>query len=1602
MNCEVHGGEGKWYPIEGVGILTSPEDEALYTARLSEFSSLSAGLASLSAFLTASLSSSLAALSTAHSHCLSLLTQAFEAEIRRTQQHFHSLQQVLATYRAQLEGALVRRDWQLCAGLRTVAEGRWGERGKVYVWDIAVELVELVGSSVYRSPGDFEDELAGEFPINLDNVSYIDLQKAYFPNLSQADPTNPQKSALKSRLDALKATRESHLKQLLSSDCESCQAQISLYFNQFVQSGQWDITSSENVLKHAFPWSQSYEAAAIAASLGLQVTDIHLAIEWLQRTIAILRPQYSTTALYRDCLVQLSRNLAEIGRIEDSLQTVEQIKSPATLVQYGSLLLRIGELKAAKTAFKAAIHLSEPHSRDWGSAASALTKAYFQLRKSAKADMYLSELMHIAKDVWRDAHTEANCMHNATLQALAQGKASDLLEQSIVLRGGKKDGRIVLGYHLRGIQQATQGLLQAALSSIDLAKQLATELFPEHLPYIETSLHTLTLPTGPEMPTSLLSLDLLYIVEEHRPAPLQGLAEMLELQAKQWEVQDWKEAERRYQRAREIGGNRASAGLAVLYTGQGLRPEAEVMWREQIETLNRTQPRSLALAEATLSLAQLLSPEAEAIALSISASELYRQLGQLHNDLASRLLASELLTKHNSLRKAETVLGEVDEDWAQGWEQLGQVYEEMHRLEQAEDCYWKAERAGNRLGKDTASLWLRIGRVREKQGCYPEAVSLLNSAISAVSPALQPLFQTALGRLYRLMGNSAQAEAILKGATSECAEAYYELGQLYIEDNQPKQAEISLSQAIQTTKHRDLHVNALTLLASVQDYPDAVQSLAKAIDVASNWPIGDFRATKSWLKLAELEIYAGKLDCARTYIRSALEYTVKTLLGRILEALALSTALYARLNDPWRDLAARLCCLLHAEELDIYSTGELLVHLEVSLPVYEATLVSEVYSAARAPALLVVCGVYVELQELEACAEVFTLLGQIPLRETERMQATYLYAVYCMWLEDWASAVSTLQQATILAESTYDFHYKRKISTLMSILEARNEPDLNQALAMLFSIHSQANNEELRLLVSFSLQLGQSLHAHNQLEAAEECWRWAVEAAALGEMRKYELKAREALGKLLLGLGIEEEAEKHLKRVVELAEGDCESCVLMGKMYVGQGRLAEAREMYELASRHIPADLSVLTSLSVLLLDLGEVHSAELVLQQAWQHLTSSPGLITANTIEDCLRLGELYGRLQQPLQEQYIYSLLWHLDLSAQWQSQVTQRLADVCVRLELREEAVSVYEKDRKRWEKAGKDWPVELRQRLSLLYIQCGRFSEAHTVFSPQNALDLYTCGQAYSQVLAYPQAIECLEASLPQLNPQQKCTALKLLGEIYIKLKQWPDANRSLQAAFPLASDLPAIDILMSLSQISANQDQLRLACEQLKEAILGLEKLGGNSEGRERLGKCHGRIARIYERIDRPEEAQFHYIEAVNIWEKAENGTTKLGDLYYNLGVFYQKQGQLAKAEGYFLKELSLQAPTPKQADTHHSLGLLYSAFERYDLAKQHYLQAADLCSGPAKAETLCGLGKVCLLSSQFKESRESFEAALCIYEAEGDGKQAERVRKRLASLPQGK
>ena len=100
------------------------------------------------------------------------------------------------------------------------------------------------------------------------------------------------------------------------------------------------------------------------------------------------------------------------------------------------------------------------------------------------------------------------------------------------------------------------------------------------------------------------------------------------------------------------------------------------------------------------------------------------------------------------------------------------------------------------------------------------------------------------------------------------------------------------------------------------------------------------------------------------------------------------------------------------------------------------------------------------------------------------------------------------------------------------------------------------------------------------------------------------------------------------------------------------------------------------------------------------------------------------------------------------------------------------------------------------------------------------------------------------------------------------------------------------------------------------------------------------------------------------------------DCLYNLGVAYSNEEQYAEAEASFLKALEI-APDFDQAYT--GLANLYNAQEKYDLARQASVRAAELTAaggGGINAEALFNQGVILWNSGKFAEAKEQFEAAV--------------------------
>lgn len=85
-------------------------------------------------------------------------------------------------------------------------------------------------------------------------------------------------------------------------------------------------------------------------------------------------------------------------------------------------------------------------------------------------------------------------------------------------------------------------------------------------------------------------------------------------------------------------------------------------------------------------------------------------------------------------------------------EQVGQTYLKQGRIDQAERCWWEAER----LDPDNAAVCLDLGRLAVRLGRGEEAVRYFDRALKRSPMALEPLYN--LGQAYRILGRTGEAE----------------------------------------------------------------------------------------------------------------------------------------------------------------------------------------------------------------------------------------------------------------------------------------------------------------------------------------------------------------------------------------------------------------------------------------------------------------------------------------------------------------------------------------------------------------------------------------------------------------------------------------------------------------------------------------------------------------------------------------------------------------------------------------------------------------------------------------------------------------------------
>lgn len=109
----------------------------------------------------------------------------------------------------------------------------------------------------------------------------------------------------------------------------------------------------------------------------------------------------------------------------------------------------------------------------------------------------------------------------------------------------------------------------------------------------------------------------------------------------------------------------------------------------------------------------------------------------------------------------------------------------------------------------------------------------------------------------------------------------------------------------------------------------------------------------------------------------------------------------------------------------------------------------------------------------------------------------------------------------------------------------------------------------------------------------------------------------------------------------------------------------------------------------------------------------------------------------------------------------------------------------------------------------------------------------------------------------------------------------------------------------------------------------------------------------------------------SVSSSSENPSVDKTVYHFNLGVYYQKQGDMARAISEYEAVLKLDS---NNAEAHNNLGVIYREQNELDKAVEHYQFVVSL--NPGMEETHNNLGVIYYLRGNYREAAEEYRKAL--------------------------
>jgi arylsulfatase A-like enzyme/tetratricopeptide (TPR) repeat protein len=265
---------------------------------------------------------------------------------------------------------------------------------------------------------------------------------------------------------------------------------------------------------------------------------------------------------------------------------------------------------------------------------------------------------------------------------------------------------------------------------------------------------------------------------------------------------------------------------------------------------------------------------------------------------------------------------------------------------------------------------------------------------------------------------------------------------------------------------------------------------------------------------------------------------------------------------------------------------------------------------------------------------------------------------------------------------------------------------------------------------------------------------------------------------------------------------------------------------------------------------------------------------------------------------------------------------------------------------------------------LYLQAasqqgnGRLVEAAATYllmlheDPTLSIVHHQLGSVYFKMKKYPMAVESFQAAL-KLNAKSDASILAL-ARTYGEMGKYPEAESGYERALALKPDDPAN--LDNLAVILMKMGSWDKAKQTLEHAVALGSPL---KESFYHLGVC-------YQRDRRLDEAAAQFRKAIEI-------DSKFAGAYYNLGVIYAQQGKQNAAIEEFQKAVEAK---PNFAEPHFNLGSIYARQDKLTTAAAEFEKAVEL--RPDLAEAHFNLGTVYARQARLGDSIAEYKKATAI------------------------